>query len=370
MTREPMTRDDCRALDEYLRRYGLFSEERPRVTEAYDLLKHSAGDSSSHLRREATTLLHSLFGFDRYDDPQQQQQTISLGGDSALAPSRQPPRGPTLAENWGDDEDNWSSNDYDAATLATAAAEHALGDDSDDDEGALRLDAAFPALVEDTTVPPPPETNNNGVSFAAVAAAPPVVRVVDEQPPPRHTERRRRRDVKMPQDLWVPVRDASVFAIRDPLERYYRVVSKQYRAEVIDLHFQSSRTVGHVLDAVLEPTVNAHGHAWVVTGTGHHAPTDSHQKRNGVLFACVRDYLEDQGYDFALAKDARGYAGAFLVYGLLPESAVRPPPPDVAQPAWSVLSSRRSAPVVVAPPAAFVMDGGAPSWSPTSAVLS
>lgn len=163
----------------------------------------------------------------------------------------------------------------------------------------------------------------------------------------------------MPQDLWVPVRDAGVFAVRDPLERYSRVAAKQRKAHVIDLHFQSSRTVGQVLNAVLDPTLAAHGHAWVVTGTGHHAPTASHQKRNGVLFACVQDYLEARGYDVALAKDARGYAGAFLVHGLLPSE----PPPDTTEPppTWSVLRSGG---------AGFGgMDAAAPAWSP-SAVLS
>ena len=318
MTREPMTRNDCRSLDDYLERNKLFAgEKKPRVTEAFDLLTARGSDEDRSLRREATTLLHSLFGFERYDD-----RSVAV----PVAPLVPPTQGQTLGDAWDDDYDD---DDDEAASLAAAAGEHALAEIDDDP-------MAFPALT--TTGTPTatwgsaPTTTTTTTSFAAIASTP----AVPFEPEPPTRRRQQRRDVKMPQELWVPVRDAHVFDIRDPLERYYRVASRQRSPEVVDLHFQSSRTAGQVLDAVLEPTIAVHGHAWVVTGTGHHAPTESHQKRSGVLYHCVHEYLDANAYDFAVAKDSRGHAGAFLVYGILQDPVV----PDTT-PSFLVLNNNR-----------------------------
>jgi len=301
MTREPMTRQDCRALDEYLVENRLFVSNEPRVTEAFDLLNSRDTANDSALRREATSLLHSLFGFERYEGT-----TVTY--QQNVRPLAESSHNQTLADAWNANEDDDfydDDDDDDARGLAAAAAEHALGEDDDELD-----DSSFPALaVNDIEARQPPLPN----SFAAVAAAPPLR---SEAKPTENAQRSRRcRDVKMPQELWVPVRDARVFEVRDPIERYYCVAARQRSAEVVDLHFQSSRTVGTVLDKVLEATIAAHGRAWIVTGSGHHAPTNSHQKKNGVLFDHVQKYLETSGFDFSIAKDSRGHAGSFLVYG-------------------------------------------------------
>ena len=69
MTRTPLTRDDCRALDEYLLENGLRAGLKDvLVTHAYDLLEmtrkgQDVGAMISRSQREATTVLNSLFGF-------------------------------------------------------------------------------------------------------------------------------------------------------------------------------------------------------------------------------------------------------------------------------------------------------------------
>merc|ERR1719305_1927797 len=71
MTRTPLTRDDCRALDEYLLENGLRAGLKDvLVTHAYDLLEmtrkgQDVGAMISRSQREATTVLNSLFGFSR-----------------------------------------------------------------------------------------------------------------------------------------------------------------------------------------------------------------------------------------------------------------------------------------------------------------
>jgi len=86
-------------------------------------------------------------------------------------------------------------------------------------------------------------------------------------------------------------------------------------AGILDVHYQSSRTVPLVLDALLPAALTKYLEVWVITGTGHHTNTRSHQRSSakGVLFEEVHEYLSECGYEFVPAKDRAGHAGAFLV---------------------------------------------------------
>lgn len=122
--------------------------------------------------------------------------------------------------------------------------------------------------------------------------------------------------VKIPQDLWNPHenRDAAAFYIEDPLERYYHVMSATYHDEsVIDLHFQSLKTYATVLAKVLPERLELAEQVWIVTGTGHHVGSRTHQKGGGALESAVLQWLVDQGYQVFRGKDKNGQGGALLV---------------------------------------------------------
>mmetsp|Transcript_32950 Transcript_32950/g.71305 ORF Transcript_32950/g.71305 Transcript_32950/m.71305 type:complete len:912 (+) Transcript_32950:402-3137(+) len=119
----------------------------------------------------------------------------------------------------------------------------------------------------------------------------------------------------IPQDLWHASehRDSSVFHIADPLERYNEVASVNPRQDVIDLHFQSVKTFPVVLSTILDGKLRDHGEVWVVTGSGHHVDTSSHQKRGGILEEAVNSWLDSYAYDYVRGRDRNGYGGAVLV---------------------------------------------------------
>ena len=138
-------------------------------------------------------------------------------------------------------------------------------------------------------------------------ASAPGARDTAAAPPPPRT-------VTVPQDLWTHevARDSSAFHIADPLERYRAVNARSVpppgEDALVDLHFQTLRTVGPVLDAVLVPLKGRV--AWVVTGTGHHR---SGHQAEGTLFAAVEEYLKERRLPYEVAKDVNGYRGAFRV---------------------------------------------------------
>jgi len=126
------------------------------------------------------------------------------------------------------------------------------------------------------------------------------------------------RTVRIPQDLWTPHdhRDASAFQIPDPMERYQYVMScARCRPDVVDLHFQSTKTFATVLSTVLPEKLYHDGleQVWIVTGTGHHVGTQTHQKGGGALENAVVAWLAEQGYNHARGKDRNGQGGAILV---------------------------------------------------------
>eukprot|EP00536_Pseudo-nitzschia_multiseries_P001511 jgi/Psemu1/317589/estExt_fgenesh1_pm.C_190028 len=130
--------------------------------------------------------------------------------------------------------------------------------------------------------------------------------------------------VRIPRDLWNPHenRDSSVFYIGDPMERYQKVAESVQRPDVIDLHFQSMKTFSIVLETVLPLKLNGSGSdnkkhnsrpVWIITGTGHHVGTKTHQKGGGALEAAVIEWLIENNYNFSRGKDRNGLGGALLV---------------------------------------------------------
>jgi hypothetical protein len=122
---------------------------------------------------------------------------------------------------------------------------------------------------------------------------------------------------KIPQDLWNPHenRDATAFHIADPMERYFTVTANTSvpRDDVIDLHFQSLKTFGIVLDTILPEKLQKYPEVWIITGTGHHVGSRTHQKGGGALETAVLEYLTDLRYNCFQGRDRAGQGGAILV---------------------------------------------------------
>eukprot|EP00514_Thraustochytrium_sp_LLF1b_P010015 CAMPEP_0184551096 /NCGR_PEP_ID=MMETSP0199_2-20130426/23483_1 /TAXON_ID=1112570 /ORGANISM="Thraustochytrium sp., Strain LLF1b" /LENGTH=422 /DNA_ID=CAMNT_0026946155 /DNA_START=65 /DNA_END=1333 /DNA_ORIENTATION=- len=121
--------------------------------------------------------------------------------------------------------------------------------------------------------------------------------------------------VRIPQVLWVDAasRDPNTFNIVDPLERFGEVNKRNKVAGVLDLHFQTSKTVEHVLSTYLGnysifETTSQGDFVWVVTGSGHHTT-----QRLYKLFDVVQEYLDREGYFYKLGKDSQGFTSAFYV---------------------------------------------------------
>lgn len=121
--------------------------------------------------------------------------------------------------------------------------------------------------------------------------------------------------VRIPQDLWNPHenRDASVFHIPDPIERYNKVSAGIKRRDVVDLHFQSTKTFVTVLSTILPQKLAELDQVWIVTGTGHHVGSKTHQKGGGALERAVTTWLIEEGYNCFKGKDRNGLGGAVLV---------------------------------------------------------
>ena len=127
--------------------------------------------------------------------------------------------------------------------------------------------------------------------------------------------------VPLPQHLWNvhENRDAAAFYIQDPLERFYYVMQNtaaiKSHSNVMDLHFQSTQTFGTVLEHLLPEYLERYKDqgVWIITGTGHHVGSSTHQKGGGVLERAVIQWLMERGFRFARAKDKSGQGGAILV---------------------------------------------------------
>ena len=319
MTRTPLTRDDCRALDEYLLENGLRAGLKDvLVTHAYDLLEmtrkgQDVGAMISRSQREATTVLNSLFGFSRYEPPPDSANTANYVDSYVVRGDNNGQGGATLGEAVAQEEPE--------PTQVAPPPAPALDESAFPGLSALGLNLGNTAN----------DLSLNGLSFADQAAKPAAV----PQAPsgyrgPSLNGGAKPTSVKVPREIWVPLRNARVFEVQDPLERYRMVAANHDRRDVVDLHFQSSRTAPVVLQHVLDTAIRANpSGVWVVTGSGHHAPRNSHQQKKASLFNFVGDYLAAQGYSSTIAKDHNGFAGAYLVQGPARGTAARPDSGDV-----------------------------------------
>jgi hypothetical protein len=138
-------------------------------------------------------------------------------------------------------------------------------------------------------------SNNNSISRATTAAVP---------------------TMRIPLEVWNPHdnRDAASFFLSDPMDRFQAVMATHKGlVNVIDLHFQSTKTFGTVLETVLHEATSVEG-VWIVTGTGHHVGNKTHQKGGGALEAAVLQWLLENGYNnVCRGRDANGQGGALFV---------------------------------------------------------
>ena len=150
--------------------------------------------------------------------------------------------------------------------------------------------------------------------------------------------------IRIPEALWLSevsrVDAPSAFRIANPLARFEAVnaphvqraathtlplslltreaagaLGRAPTATVLDLHYQSVKTVHIVLEQMLPMSLASHAEVWVITGTGHHTAKHSHQRAQvgGVLRSAVEEHLQQGGYEFYPGKDRAGHSGAFLV---------------------------------------------------------
>jgi len=99
--------------------------------------------------------------------------------------------------------------------------------------------------------------------------------------------------------------------------------NKDGKVALLDVHFQSAKTITPVLNRFLFAALKKNEEVWIVTGSGNHVAI-GHQRREGggVLFNAVKRYLEEHEEDhvleFRVGKDTSGgknksSGGAFLV---------------------------------------------------------
>lgn len=156
------------------------------------------------------------------------------------------------------------------------------------------------------------------------------------------------RPVSIPKEVWLPdTANSDYFHMYpNPIERFNAVNayhkphlstvkipfcfdnhatnnSKGGKVALLDVHFQSAKTVTPVLNRFLPKAIAVNNEVWIVTGSGQHVGV-GHQRREsgGVLFNAVKKYLEEHedelGLEFRIGKDTSGgknkvSGGAFLV---------------------------------------------------------
>jgi hypothetical protein len=95
------------------------------------------------------------------------------------------------------------------------------------------------------------------------------------------------------------------------------------KVALLDVHFQSAKTITPVLNRFLVPALKKNDEVWIITGSGHHVAV-GHQRREGggVLFNAVKRFLEEHeeelALEFRIGKDTSGgknknSGGALLV---------------------------------------------------------
>jgi hypothetical protein len=178
----------------------------------------------------------------------------------------------------------------------------------------------LPAVTEVSAGPPASSSSaapSSSFSFANIASQGynDTSSFPRSQAPPGHCAPPVVPTVRIPQDLWNPHenRDSSFFYIADPIERYRKVAVTVRREDILDLHFQSTKTFPVVLSTVLPEKLAQWEEVWIVMGTGHHVGSKTHQKGGGALETSVVAWLTHEGYVFARGRDRNGQGGAVLV---------------------------------------------------------
>jgi hypothetical protein len=160
-----------------------------------------------------------------------------------------------------------------------------------------------------------------------------------------NTKSEKNKTIIMPKECWLPSTDNSNYFVShpDPIERF-KAINQQHESHfasisiptsldgsnpegnvaLLDVHFQSSKSIITVLNRFLPPALNQNEEVWIISGMGTHVEA-GHQKRGnsqtgGVLFNSVKKYLMDKeatlGIEWRFGKEAVGakYAnGSFLV---------------------------------------------------------
>lgn len=158
---------------------------------------------------------------------------------------------------------------------------------------------------------------------------------------PTQQPQQRNKTVIMPKECWLPSTDNSSYFVShtNPINRF-AAVNEQHKSHLssvviptslesstpngkvtlIDVHFQSAKSVVKVLDQYLPPALEQHEEVWIIAGLGTHVEA-GHQKRGGVLFNAVKKYLLDNqkemNLDWRYGKDAPGakYSNGSFVVG-------------------------------------------------------
>lgn len=130
----------------------------------------------------------------------------------------------------------------------------------------------------------------------------------------------------IPETVWrvyLPSIAAEAFAIEDPIARFAFVNARAKPAPsmvdnegcfVIDLHFQSTKSVEVVLNQIFPQCIRylsadsgVKGNIWLITGAGRHVPS-GHQAKGGVLYDSVLSAVVDLATKNAWLEVAEGIA--------------------------------------------------------------
>lgn len=230
-------------------------------------------------------------------------------------------------------------------------------------ELAAMIDSNDPVLGASPPVRDPVPAKGGWASIAAKPPAPVANGVISGAQTITRGERSasiasvdsKRQTVAIPKEVWLPsTANSECFHLYpNPIERFKAVNNhhKPYLASVtiplsfdggvsappngrdkskhvskvalLDVHFQSAKTITPVLNRFLVPALKKNEEVWIVTGSGHHVAV-GHQRREsgGVLFNAVKRYLEENEeemeLEFRVGKDTSGgknksSGGAFLV---------------------------------------------------------
>ncbi|KAL7487661.1 hypothetical protein ACHAW6_013235 [Cyclotella cf. meneghiniana] len=206
--------------------------------------------------------------------------------------------------------------------------------------GGIKLDAS-PSLIEQNST-----SQSNSGGWAQIASKAPVHQANNNEADSSfNTSTKKSRTVIMPKECWLPSTDNANYFVThpDPIARFTAINERHAthlanivipttlqgstpggKVTLIDVHFQSAKSVITVLNRFLPPALEESEEVWIIAGLGTHVEV-GHQKRGnfktgGVLFNAVKKYLfdneEKMGIEWRYGKDGVGAKhanGSFLV---------------------------------------------------------